>query len=464
MMPIVYTPTVGLACQQLRAHLPAPARHLRQRAPIAAACADVLANWPRAATSRSSSSPTASASWAWAISARTAWAFRSASSSLYTACAGVHPSACLPVLLDVGTNNPELLDDPLYLGLQQPRLARRSLRRARRGVRRRGERALPGRGDPVRGLRQPQRVPAARANTAIASRRSTTTSRAPPRSRSRASSRRCAITGGKLGEQTLLFQGAGEAATGIADLAVAAMVAEGLDKPKARKPLLAVRFAGSGRRQPRRSRRAQAAATRTTIAPVGTLLDAVHALRPTAIIGVAAVGGAFTEEVVRDDGRRSTSGPIVFALSNPTSKSECTATQAYRVVGRARALRLRHRRSTPSRSTARTLRAAAGQQLVHLPGRRPGRDRVRRDAAITDEMFMAAAHDARRAGQRGRPRAGKPVSAAVEHSRGFCAHRRGGRLPIASARSLARVPQPADLLAFVSSQMYEPHYASYVAK
>ena len=78
--------------------------------------------------------------------------------SLYTACAGIPPSACLPVLLDVGTNNPALLKDPLYLGLQQPRLRGDEYDALVDEFVDRGAGALPGRGDPVRGLRH-RRMP-----------------------------------------------------------------------------------------------------------------------------------------------------------------------------------------------------------------------------------------------------------------------------------------------------------------
>src|SRR6266705_4077276 len=210
--------------------------------------------------------------------------------ALYTACAGVPPSACLPVLLDVGTNNSELLDDPLYIGLHQARvrgedydalveefvLAARELfpgvviqfedfatSNAFRLLEKYRDR-IPTFNDDIQGTAA---VVLAGLLSALR------------------------ITGGKLGEQTLLFQGAGEAATGIADLAVQAMIATGMSEAQARRRCWLVDskcLVVKGR--------ADLAAHKRPYAhdhvAAGSLLEGVEALRPTAIIGVAAVGGA----------------------------------------------------------------------------------------------------------------------------------------------------------------------------
>ena len=297
--------------------------------------------------------------------------------ALYTACAGVPPTACLPVLLDVGTNNSELLDDPLYIGLHRPRVRGEEYDALVEEFVVAASRQFPGvviqfedfaSHNAFRLLQKYRdRMPTfnddiqGTAAVAVAGLLSA-----------------LRVTKGKLGEQTLLFQGAGEAATGIADLAVEAMVASGHGRGRG-----AADAAGcSIRRASSSPRRTDLAAHKQPYAhehaPIATLLDAVKALKPTAIIGVAAVGGAFTEDVVRAMAAQN-ERPIVFALSNPTSKAECTASQAYRWSdGRAlfacgSPVRSRHPRGANAG-------AAPGQQFVHLPGRRARRHRLRRDA------------------------------------------------------------------------------------
>src|SRR6185295_4091527 len=139
------------------------------------------------------------------------------------------------------------------------------------------------------------------------------------------------VTGGKLTDQKVLFHGAGEAATGIANLIVSAMVAQGLDEQAARKRCWLM----DSRGLVVKSRGDLADHKRDFAhdhAEVRDFAAAVAALKPTAIIGVAAVGGTFTSEVLEAMAPVN-ERTIVFALSNPTSKAECTAEQAYRCTG-----------------------------------------------------------------------------------------------------------------------------------
>jgi malate dehydrogenase (oxaloacetate-decarboxylating)(NADP+) len=261
------------------------------------------------------------------------------------------------------------------------------------------------------------------------------------------------VTGGKLTDQKLLFLGAGEAATGIADLTVAAMVANGLDESAARRRCWLVDSRGLVVRS-----RTDLAAHKVAYAhdhpPVGDFLGAVTALRPTAIIGVAAVGGTFTQEVLEEMARINPR-PIVFALSNPTSKAECTAEEAYRYTG-GRALFACGSPFDPVTLDGCTFVPRQGNNSYIFPGIGLGAIAcgTRR---ITDEMFMAAAHSlahdvseadlAQGSLYPALPRI-REVSANIASRVAEVAHRRG----------LAAGPVPQDLLAYVKSRMYEPGY------
>ena len=160
-------------------------------------------------------------------------------------------------------------------------------------------------------------------------------------------------------------------------------------------------------------------------APVGDFLSAIKDLKPTAIIGVAAVGGTFTPEVLRTMAEINKQ-PIIFALSNPTSKAECSAEEAYRHTG-GRALFACGSPYDPVTIDGKTFVPRQGNNSYIFPG--VGLGAIASETRlVTDEMFMAAAHTLARDGQRSRPQAGQPLSGAAANPRGFGAGS-GRRLP-----------------------------------
>ena len=265
------------------------------------------------------------------------------------------------------------------------------------------------------------------------------------------------VTGDTLAEQTLLFLGAGEAATGIADLVVSAMIAQGCSEPEAR------------RRNWLMDSRGLVVKNRTDLAehklpyahqhaPVGDFLTAIRTLKPNAIIGVAAVAGTFTGEVLQAMAELNPR-PIVFALSNPTSKAECTAEEAYRYTN-GQALFACGSPFDPVKLDGRTFVPRQGNNSYIFPG--VGLGAIASSARlITDEMFMSAARTLANLVNESDLEQGS-LYPALPRIREVSAHIAASVAQVAYQGGLAHGEVPSDTLAHVKSQMYEPAYCSYV--
>jgi len=453
MQPLIYTPTVGLACQRF-GHIYQRPRGIFIGANDRGRVAQVLKNWPQ----RAGIIVVSDGERILGLGdlGANGMGIPIGKLSLYTACAGVHPAQCLPVILDVGTNNTELLGDPFYVGLRQRRLRGAAYDELVEEFITAAQQAFPGvliqfedfanhnafrllnkYRDRICTFNDDIQGTAAVALAGILS--------------------ALRITRGSLTDQRLLFLGAGEAAIGIAELVASAMVAQGLSLQAARARCSMVDSRGlvvADRTDLSEEKRKYA----LDHVPVGDFPGAVKALRPTAIIGVAAVGGTFTAEVLREMARIN-ERPIIFSLSNPTSKSECTAEEAYRHTG-GRALFACGSPFDPVTVDGKTFVPRQGNNSYIFPGVGLGAiaSRTRR---VTDEMFMAAAHTLAHDVTESDLGQGS-LYPALPRIREVSGHIATAVARVAYRGGLAAEREPQDIAAHVASQMYDPHYVSYV--
>ncbi|XP_037536277.1 NAD-dependent malic enzyme, mitochondrial [Nematolebias whitei] len=248
---------------------------------------------------------------------------------LYTACAGIRPEKCLPVVIDVGTDNETLLKDPFYMGLYQKRDRTQAYddlidEFMEAVVEKYGQDTLIqfedfGNHNAFRFLRK-YREKYCTFNDDIQGTASVALAGLLAAQRA---------TGKPITEHRVLFLGAGEAALGIANLIVMAMMESGISQAAARDKIWMYDAHGllvKGRAQQTDTN--QEAFVHDSSGKVQSFLDAVNTIKPTAIIGVAGAGPLFTHDVIKAMGAHN-DRPIIFALSNPTNKAECTAEDAY---------------------------------------------------------------------------------------------------------------------------------------
>jgi malate dehydrogenase (oxaloacetate-decarboxylating)(NADP+) len=266
------------------------------------------------------------------------------------------------------------------------------------------------------------------------------------------------ITGGDLTDQRFLFLGAGEAGIGIADLIVSALVDLGVSREDARRSCWFVDSRGLVVRE-RTDLAEHKKAYAHDAPPAAALVDAIRACKPTALIGVSGQPATFTREVLEAMAAQN-ERPIIFALSNPTANSECTAEAAYAHTG-GRALFASGSPFPVVRLGERTLVPGQANNAYVFPGVALGVV-ASRASRVTDEMFSAAARtladlvtpDALAKGLLFPPLTSirdvsLQIATAVAH--------------VVFANGLTEIATPHHIDEFVRDHVYEPVYADYVA-
>jgi len=453
MMPIIYTPTVGQACQEFQ-HIFRNPRGFYVSLQDRGHVREIMQNWPHKDAKIIVVTDGERVLGLGDLGAD-GMGIAIGKLALYTACSGIHPTHCMPVMLDVGTNNESLLNDPLYNGLECRRV--------------RGERydelvdeficaaneVFPGvviqledfgNANAFRLLEQ-YRDQVCLFDDDIQGTGAVALSGIMGALR---------ITGGKLSEQKILFLGAGEAGIGTADAFVAALGEQGIAPEQARKHcwfvdtkglLVADRKNIPAQKQPYAHDHAQ----------IDDLLDAVMALRPTAILGLSGQPGTFTREVIEAMAAINDQ-PIIFALSNPTSQAECTATQAYSYSD-GRAIFASGSPFDPVKLGNQTFVPGQGNNAYIFPGVGLGAI-VSGARTITDDMFLVAAHSL----------ANQVKDTDLERGRVYPPLSRIRKVSAVIGRDVANLvydkgltdkERPEDISADIREYMYQPVYPHY---
>jgi malate dehydrogenase (oxaloacetate-decarboxylating)(NADP+) len=450
-MPLVYTPTVGEACQKFGHIMRRPKGlyvSLRRRGRIK----EVLRNWP-VKDVRFIVVTDGERILGLGDLGVCGMGIPIGKLALYTACAGVPPHHTLPVMLDVGTNNEAFLEDPLYPGLRTRRIEGQEYDDFLEEFVQAVQEVFPRCCIQFEDFTNKTAMPLlARYRDRVCCFNDDIQGTASVAVAGLFGANR--ILGKRLRDHSYLFFGAGSAAVGIADLVCQQMVREGLSDAEAHARCRLVNSRGLVTSETTGLSEFQLPFAHPH-APLKDLADIVEAVRPSVLVGVSTIPHSFSRKVIEAMARIN-ERPVIFPYSNPTSKSECTAQEAIEWSG-GRAIFASGSPFPPLHHKGQLFVPGQGNNVYIYPA--VGMAVFATEASrVTDEMFLKAAESL--AAQVTEQDLAvnliyPPMANIREASIEVAVH----VAELIFDRGLARVPRPADVAAFVRAKVYEPAYA-----
>jgi malate dehydrogenase (oxaloacetate-decarboxylating)(NADP+) len=452
-VPIVYDPTVAEACLRF-GHIYRRARGLYITREMKGRVAEVMRNWPERDVRFICVSTGGRILGLGDIGAN-GMGIPIGKLQLYTACAAVPPDGLLPVLFDIGTTNDALRADPLYLGLRKKPPAEQELDEFVDELIQAAQQVFPGccihfedwKGEDAIRLLARYRDKILCYNddiqgTASVALAGLTTA--------------LQMIAAPLTEQRILFLGAGSAAIGIANMIVSAMRTRGLSQDDARSRISM--FDIDGLIEPSRMGLSESQkAYAHKAAPSKDFFKTIEALKPTILIGVSTKGGAFNQRVIETISELN-ERPIIFALSNPTDKAECTAEQAY-TWSKGKALYAAGVQFPDVTVNGKTFHPGQANNYYIFPAIGLA-TYVARPRRLTDECFIVAAEAS--ADQVGPVLREKgmlfPSQSNILETEVTTAARVAEFM---FDKGLAQVERPHDIRAWIERQLYKPEYPTY---
>lgn len=376
--------------------------------------------------------------------------------ALYTALGGIRPSATLPVTIDVGTNNQDLLDNPFYIGLRQKRatgkeydeLLHEFMTACKQAY---GEKVLVQFEDFAN--HNAFRLLAKYSTSHLVFNDDIQGTAAVALAGVLAA---LPLTGGTLADHKFLFVGAGEAGTGIAELIALEVSRQGnTSLDEARKAIYLVDSKGLVTKSRFDSLQEFKKPFAHDLKPNSELVAIIKEIKPTVLIGTTGKGGQFTQAVLEEISSYQEK-PVVFALSNPTTQSECTAEQAYKYT-KGKCIFASGSPFKPVTHEGKTYTIGQSNNCYIFPGMGLGCV-ISGAIRVHDDMFLAAAESlAQEIGEDHLEK--RQLYPAFSEIRDISAHI--GAAVAAKAYDLGlatKLPRPKDLLAYAKSCMYSPVY------